>query len=134
MLSTNSVGPLPAVSDEVRLDLTVQFLDMFHQRGQMFPGLSDEEPMGFRHLKAGQRTGHGFFLLPQAATGEAGDFSRVGLALEHHRFQHHRARNPEHIAEHAAQLDVALLQQFLHPILFLCRIADQFPPPPREQP
>jgi hypothetical protein len=31
-------------------------------------------------------------------------------------------------------LDVALLQQFLHPILFLRRIADQFPPPPRLQP
>jgi hypothetical protein len=36
MLSTNSAAH--AVSDEVGLDLAVQFLDMFDQRGQMLPG------------------------------------------------------------------------------------------------
>jgi hypothetical protein len=38
-------GPLHAMRDQVRLDLAVQLLDIFHQRGQVFHGLSDEEPM-----------------------------------------------------------------------------------------
>src|SRR5437867_4427096 len=116
-----------------RGDFCVQFFDHFFDAAHVAETLTDHEAVVIAHPMTFQRFDDLWNLWRQAPVPQSGDFLGTLFVLQQ-RFQHRLTGSPEHVRQDIAELDVRILQDLLHPVLFRGSVTHQRPSPTRQVP